>query len=166
MGPRRKGGGKGRVSLLTMIDRNNKWIQTQIYTHTKQKTLTSTPPVFPPYHPVLTHLTWSLPIFLYIYFSHGPEFSLLTIPLPDRVLKENKSRQTKQKNSKINTKRITVPKSTEVRVASANETKKHTVNTPGLNTAPSLTQEVRQSLEKQEQSTGSLLALQRFPRVV
>lgn len=94
------------------------------------------------------------------------KLSLLPIPLPARVLKENKSRQTKQKNSKINTKRITVPKSTEVRVASANETKKHTVNTPGLNTAPSLTQEVRQSLEKQEQSTGSLLALQRFPRVV
>lgn len=52
------------------------------------------------------------------------------------------------------------------KVASAKKTKKHTANMPGLNTAPSPTQEVRQSLEKQEQGTGSLLALQRFPRVV
>lgn len=38
---------------------------------------------------------------------------------------------------------------TSNRVASARETKKHRANRPGLNTAPSLTQEVRQSLEKQ-----------------
>lgn len=63
---------------------------------------------------------------------------------------ENKSRQVKQKNSKINTRRVTLPKSRQViRVASARETKKHRANMPGLNTAPSLTQEVRQSLEKQ-----------------
>lgn len=56
---------------------------------------------------------------------------------------------------------------TRNRLAAARETKKHRANTPGLNTAPSLTQEVRQSLEKQrEQSTGSLSALQRFPRVL
>lgn len=37
---------------------------------------------------------------------------------------ENKSKQTKHMNSKINTKRITLPKTTQVnRVASAKETK-------------------------------------------
>lgn len=64
---------------------------------------------------------------------------------------ENKSRQkTNKKNPKIRTKRVTSPKPTEVnRVNTEKETTRHTTNMQGLSAAPSLTQEVRQSLEKQ-----------------
>lgn len=78
---------------------------------------------------------------------------------------ENKSRQTKEFKNKHQEDHFTqIDRSN--RVASAKETQKHTANMPGLYTAPSLTQEVRQSLEKQEQEHRKFLALQRFLRVV
>lgn len=61
---------------------------------------------------------------------------------------EDKSRQTKEFKNKHQEGHFTQTNRNN-RVGSAKETKKHTTNMPGLSTAPSLTQEVRQSLEKQ-----------------
>lgn len=97
-------------SLLTVIDRNNKW--TQIYAHTKRTcspapkpNLLSSSSVKP------DHLKSP---YIPLYFFQGPGRLLRTSLLPEGVQMENKSRQVKPKNSKINTRRVTLPKSTQV----------------------------------------------------
>ena len=168
MGPRRKGGEGSGVSLLTMIDRNDKWIQTDtdICTHQAEDAHQHPHPIFSPHHPALTHLTWSLPIFLYIFSTARAFTSHKPSAWRSSNGEQKEANETKEFKNKHQEGHFTQV-NTSNRVASARETKKHTANTPGLNTAPSLTQEVRQSLEKQrEKSTGSLLALQRFPRVL
>lgn len=64
---------------------------------------------------------------------------------------KNKSRQkNKQKESKNKHQEGHFTKTNKSnRVDTAKETKRHTTNMQGLSAAPSLTQEVRQSLEKQ-----------------
>lgn len=134
-----------------MIDRNNEWIQkhTQIYTHTPSRQCSPAP--------TSSYLFWSANVnphhlkspHVPQYFFHGPELLLLTIPLPDKSSdgeqkQANKTKEFKNKQQEGHFTQI----NTSNWAASAKETHKHTANMPRLNTARSLTQEVRQSLEK------------------
>lgn len=125
----------------------NEHRHTQIYPRTKQCSPA----------PTSSHLFWSADVnphhpkspHVPQYFFHGPELLILTITLPDKSsdggqeqanrTKEFKNKQQEGHFTQINTSNW---------VASAKETQKRTANMPRLNTAPSLTQEVRQSLEK------------------
>lgn len=107
--------------------------------------------------PTSSHLFWSANVnpphlkspHVSQYLFHCPELLLLTIPLREKSSdgEQKQTNKTKEFENKQQEGHFTQI-NTSNREASAKETRKHTANMPRLNTARSLTQEVRQSLEK------------------
>lgn len=133
-------------ALLTMIGRNNKCIQTytDICTHQAENahqhsfSLPSSPPSINPPHLKSPHIP------LYIFFPRPWAFTSHNPPAwqssDGEQEQANKTKGFKNKHQEDHCTQINRSK----RGLSAKGTKKHTVNTPGFNTARSLTQEVRQ----------------------
>lgn len=134
MGPRRKRGGG---SLTVNYDWQKQWTQTYTDICTLQAEHTSGEVG---YHPILTRLTWSHLILLYV-FSMALHFSHKGSVWKSSNGAQKQANKTKEfKNKHQEDHFIQFNRSNKV--ASAKKTKKHTANMPGLNTASSPTQEV------------------------